>query len=206
MISPTLRLGGSLVHRHVQTIPRTLRLNAPPVWLEALGARRSAATIGSMTAAATAQLSPAIASSWGRRESERALAPMIAPAGNRPKCLPPIVASTLSVSGTASSKGRRPPRDVFAKRSNHAFPTGDALSFAHRKVRHGSPRPLRACHWINNQSCCAAPANLERTERAGSVGSCAATYSFATRFIPSRIGVTSPTAARRYSPASTDRG
>src|SRR5215207_3299261 len=36
-----------------QTIPRALRLNAPPVWLEAEGARRSAATIGSITAAAT---------------------------------------------------------------------------------------------------------------------------------------------------------
>ena len=30
-------------------MPRILRLNAPPVWLEAEGARRSAATIGSIT-------------------------------------------------------------------------------------------------------------------------------------------------------------
>src|SRR5215207_3206312 len=31
-------------------------------------------------------------------------------------------------------KGRRPPRDVLlAKRPNHAFPTGDALSLAHGK-------------------------------------------------------------------------
>src|SRR5215207_10051071 len=43
--------------RSLQTIPRALRLNAPPVWLEAEGARRSAATIGSMTAAATASSS-----------------------------------------------------------------------------------------------------------------------------------------------------
>ena len=40
-----------------QTIPRALRLNAPPVWLEAEGARRSAATMGSITAAATASSS-----------------------------------------------------------------------------------------------------------------------------------------------------
>ena len=46
-------------HRLVvgQTMPRTLRLNAPPVWLEAEGASRSAATIGSITAAATASSS-----------------------------------------------------------------------------------------------------------------------------------------------------
>ena len=46
-----------------QTIPRALRLNAPPVWLEAEGARRSAATIGSMTAAATASSSESSISS-----------------------------------------------------------------------------------------------------------------------------------------------
>ena len=38
-------------------MPRALRLKAPPVWLEAEGARRSAATIGSITAAATASSS-----------------------------------------------------------------------------------------------------------------------------------------------------
>src|SRR5215211_3590551 len=65
MISPTLRLGGSLVHRHVQRIPRALRLNAPPVWLEAEGASRSAA---SMTAAATASSSE---SSWRNKQGRR---------------------------------------------------------------------------------------------------------------------------------------
>ena len=40
---------------------------------------------------------------------------------------------------------------------------------------------------------CAAPANCDRTSTPGLSGSCAATYSFATRFIPSRSGVTSPT-------------
>ena len=49
--------------RSLQTIPRTLRLNAPPVWLEAEGARRSAATIGSITAAATASSSESSISS-----------------------------------------------------------------------------------------------------------------------------------------------
>ena len=44
-------------------MPRTLRLNAPPVWLEAEGARRSAATIGSITAAATASSSDSSISS-----------------------------------------------------------------------------------------------------------------------------------------------
>ena len=38
-------------------MPRTLRLKAPRVWLEAEGARRSAATMGSITAAATASSS-----------------------------------------------------------------------------------------------------------------------------------------------------
>ena len=41
----------------------------------------------------------------------------------------------------------------------------------------------------------AAPANCERTSTPGSFGSCAATYSLATRFMPSRSGVTSPTRA-----------
>ena len=49
-----------------QTIPRALRLKAPPVWLEAEGARRSAATIGSMTAAATASSSESSISSRPR--------------------------------------------------------------------------------------------------------------------------------------------
>ena len=40
-------------------MPRALRLKAPPVWLEAEGAKRSAATIGSITAAATASSSEA---------------------------------------------------------------------------------------------------------------------------------------------------
>ena len=40
-----------------QITPRALRLKAPPVWLEAEGARRSAATMGSITAAATASSS-----------------------------------------------------------------------------------------------------------------------------------------------------
>src|SRR5215208_3580439 len=50
-------LAAALPERSLQTIPRTLRLKAPPVWLEAEGARRSAATIGSITAAATASSS-----------------------------------------------------------------------------------------------------------------------------------------------------
>ena len=44
---------------------------------------------------------------------------------------------------------------------------------------------------------CAAPAKRESTSTPGSSGSCAATYSFATRFMPSRSGVTSPTRAPR---------
>jgi hypothetical protein len=43
-----------------------LRLKAPPVWLEAEGARRSAAIIGSITAAATA--------SWSESSHQLALA------------------------------------------------------------------------------------------------------------------------------------
>ena len=50
-----------------QTIPRALRLNAPPVWLEAEGARRSAATIGNITAAATASSSESSISSASPR-------------------------------------------------------------------------------------------------------------------------------------------
>ena len=52
----------------------------------------------------------------------------------------------------------------------------------------------------------AAPANCDSTSTPGSSGSCAATYSFATRFIPSRNGVTSPTCASAYSGISTLRG
>src|SRR5215204_6202942 len=46
-----------------QTMPRALRLKAPPVWLEADDARRSAATMGSITAAATASSSESSISS-----------------------------------------------------------------------------------------------------------------------------------------------
>ena len=43
----------------------------------------------------------------------------------------------------------------------------------------------------------AAPAKRDSTSTPGSSGFCAATYSLATRFMPSRIGVTSPTWAAR---------
>ena len=54
-----------------------------------------------------------------------------------------------------------------------------------------------------SSSCSAAPANSDRTSTPGSSGSCAATYSLATRFMPSRSGVTSPTRQRRKRPART---
>src|ERR1700730_11584752 len=46
----------------------------------------------------------------------------------------------------------------------------------------------------------AAPAKDESTRAPGFFGSCAATYSLATRFMPSRIGVTKPTRAARRKP------
>src|SRR5713101_9408524 len=51
----------------------------------------------------------------------------------------------------------------------------------------------------------AAPAKEDSTSTPGSSGSCAATYSLATRFMPSRHGVTSPTRLERYMPASAER-
>ena len=45
--------------------------------------------------------------------------------------------------------------------------------------------------------CSAAPANSDRTSTPGSSGRCAATYSFATRFMPSRSGVTRPMSEAR---------
>ena len=50
-------------------MPRALRLKAPPVWLEAEGARRSAATIGSITAAATASSSESSISTRTRKRT-----------------------------------------------------------------------------------------------------------------------------------------
>jgi hypothetical protein len=54
--------------------------------------------------------------------------------------------------------------------------------------------------------CRAAPAKRDRISTPGSSGSWAATYSLATRFMPSRSGVTRPTFGRRdRSPASSSR-
>ena len=49
----------------------------------------------------------------------------------------------------------------------------------------------------------AAPASVDSTSTPGSSGSWAATYSLATRFMPSRIGVTTPTPAQRRKPINT---
>ena len=46
----------------------------------------------------------------------------------------------------------------------------------------------------------AAPQNCDSTSTPGSAGSCAATYSFATRFMPSRSGVTRPTVGEPVQP------
>src|SRR5690606_11496948 len=64
------------------------------------------------------------------------------------------------------------------------------------------------CGLISSASviCSAAPAKRERISTPGSSGSCAATYSLATRFIPSRSGVTSPIRLARETPASISRG
>ena len=51
----------------------------------------------------------------------------------------------------------------------------------------------------------AAPAKRESTSTPGFSGDWAATYSLATRFIPSRNGVTNPTRASRNSPARARR-
>ena len=51
-------------------------------------------------------------------------------------------------------EGRRPPRDVLlANWPDHAFPTGDALSFAHGKCVTDRLGHFELVIWINNQSC-----------------------------------------------------
>src|SRR5215203_575339 len=96
--------------RSLQTIPRALRLNAPPVWLEAEGARRSAATIGSMTAAATASSS---------ENSISSPSPRAARAGPRPLTAPPLGARATARSRPAGSDEARQ-RPGRARDDDHA--------------------------------------------------------------------------------------
>ena len=75
-------------------------------------------------------------------------------------------------------------------------------------------RCIASAHWsISNGltisalgNCAAAPAKRDRISTPVSSGFCAATYSLATRFMPSRNGVTSPTRATRQKPAKAGRG
>ena len=54
--------------------------------------------------------------------------------------------------------------------------------------------------------CSAAPAKRDRIRTPGSAGSWAATYSLATRFMPSRSAVISMTSAAEYRPSSCSNG
>ena len=66
-------------------------------------------------------------------------------------------------------------------------------------VAMASATPSRSYGLTSSAPCIssAAPANSDSTSTPGFSGSCAATYSLATRFMPSRSGVTSPTEAAR---------
>ena len=98
---------------------------------------------------------------------------------------------------------------VLPQRSEHLPIARLALARAASRARAGE----RVGHAVDVEriddqrpvSSRAAPANCDSTSTPGSSGSCAATYSFATRFMPSRNGVTKPTCASRNSAASTER-
>ena len=115
--------------------------------------------------------------------------------------------------GVASRAGARRKSASVCRNSENQFCTDDALSLptmACQRSRRSStlmPRasaicramPSMSCGLTNSaaSSCLAAPAKAERTRTPGSNGFCAATYSLATRFMPSCSGVTKPTCATR---------
>src|SRR4029077_418398 len=143
-----------------------------------------------------------------RKTLRRGLKPMRQRRGAARRC-----ARSSTCGRLAGIAGARRTSDSVCRKSVNQFFTDARLSFVtmlcqrSRRSSRLMARPAAIARAMPSMSCgltrsaasssLAAPANEESTSTPGSNGFCAATYSLATRFMPSCSGVTSPTWAVR---------